>query len=167
METWYPTTNILPIFLNFYPQPSFGFLVPWVQLWRVHILGRHATLSFCVWIILLGVMSSKHVSVVADSRLSFFLKSWIISYIYICIFFNHIFHFFIPHGHWSCFHILAVVHDAAMSMEGQIPLKDTDFVSLGNRPRSCVTVSCEVSMFKLLRTPRTVSHSACISLYSH
>ena len=89
-------------------------------------------LSFSAWLISLGMITSRFIHVVVNSKISF-LFLWLIN-IPLCIY-NHIIfiHSYIG-GHLGCFHILCIVNDAAVNIEVHISLSIRVLFSLGIYP---------------------------------
>ena len=69
---------------------------------------------------------------------------------YICIYDSFFIHSSVS-GHLGCFHILAIVNNAAMNMGVQIYLWDNGFISFGYITRSGIAGSYGSSIFNLLR----------------
>lgn len=64
--------------------------------------------------------------------------SFYFSFIYLYLFIYVIFFISTVDKHLGCFHIMALVNNAAMKIEVKMPLKDPNFISFGYTPRSGV-----------------------------
>lgn len=94
-------------------------------------------------------MSSRFIHVRACISLFFFLKAeW-----YSIVWIDHIL-FIQPstEEHQGCFHVLAIVHDAAMNMHVWISIEVSAFISCGYKPRGGIAISYNNYMFNILRT---------------
>ena len=79
------------------------------------------------------------------------------------------YHSFLIHssvdGHLGCFHVLAIVHSAAVNTGVHVSFPV--LVSSGNMPRSGIAGSYSGFIPSLLRYLHTLFHSGCINVYSH
>ena len=144
----YPLINnsSLPLLLSSW-KSLFYFLLLGVFLFKKKIPHPHKReviqhLSFSIWLISLSIMPLKTIHVVL---FFFFFCSWIIVY--------HIYHTFTIHlsvdKHRGCFHVLAIVRNAAADMGLQMPFWDSDFLYFRCVPRSGIAASYGVSIFNL------------------
>ena len=102
-----------------------------------------------------------------SSRFIYILsQNLLFKYSIVCI--SHtLFIYFSIDGYLGCFHLLALVKNAAMNMSVQISLRDHVLNSFGYISRSRISESYDNFIFNIFRNCHSVFHSSCTILYSH
>ena len=135
--------------------------------WIPHMSDIVWYLSFSDWLISLSIMFSRSIHTVAKGETFFFFYGQVAIMSHSCLMSHSCFVHSSTDGHLGCFHILAIVNNAALNIGVLMFFWISVLGSFRYTPRSGITGSKGRSTFNFFRCFHTTFHSGRTSLHSH